>query len=54
MPDGFDTMADNVNDLLPEMVRLAGAVEGEGLIRYLTIVGTLSLYKAQKPSRKAH
>jgi len=49
MLDGFETTADNVNGLLPEMFRSAGFEEVQETIRYMTIVGTLSLYVARKP-----
>ena len=50
MLDGFETTADNVSGLLPELFRMAGFVKVEESARYMTIVGTLSLYKAQKTS----
>jgi len=50
MLDGFATTADNVSGLLPELFRVAGFVKVEESARYMTIVGTLSLYKAQKTS----
>ena len=50
MLDGFETTADNVSGLLPELFRMAGFMEVEESARYMTIVGILSLYKAQKPS----
>jgi len=49
MLDGFETTADNVNGLLPEVFRSAGFEEVQETIRYMTIVGTLSLYRARKP-----
>lgn len=48
MLDGFETTADNVSGLLPELFRMAGFVKVEESARYMTIVGTLSLYKVQK------
>jgi len=48
MLDGFETTADNVNGLLPEMFRSAGFEEVQETAQYATIVGTLSLYKARK------
>jgi ubiquinone/menaquinone biosynthesis C-methylase UbiE len=50
MLDGFETTADNVSGLLPELFRMARFVKVEESARYMTIVGTLSLYKAQKTS----
>jgi len=46
--DGFKTTADNVNGLLPEMMRHAGFVEVHESARYMTLFGTLSLYAARK------
>ena len=48
MLDGFETTADNVSGLLPELFRMAGFMEVEESPRYMTIVGTLSLYSARK------
>lgn len=48
--DGFENTADNVNGLLPEYFRAAGFEEVEETAQYATIVGTLSLYRARKPS----
>lgn len=48
MLDGFETMADNVSGLLPELFRMAGFMEVEESARYMTIVGTLSLYRVRK------
>jgi ubiquinone/menaquinone biosynthesis C-methylase UbiE len=47
--DGFKTTADNVKGLLPELFGNAGFEEIQEPARYMTIVGTLSLYKARKP-----
>jgi len=41
--------ADNIQGLLPEMIRRAGFVEVEEPTRFTTIFGALSLYKARKP-----
>jgi len=49
MLDGFETTADNVSGILPELFRMGGFVKVEESARYLTVVGTLSLYKARKP-----
>lgn len=47
--DGFKTTADNVGGLLPEFFRAVGFEEIEEPARYVTVVGTLSLYRARKP-----
>jgi ubiquinone/menaquinone biosynthesis C-methylase UbiE len=49
MLDGFTTTADNVRGLLPELIRAAGFESVQESVRYITIVGTLSLYEARKP-----
>ena len=49
MLDGFKTTADNVNGLLPELFSSAGFEVAQELAQYMTISGTLSLYKARKP-----
>jgi ubiquinone/menaquinone biosynthesis C-methylase UbiE len=48
MLDGFETTADNISGQLPELFRMAGFMEVEESARYMTIVGTLSLYRARK------
>ena len=48
MLDGFETTADNISGLLPELFRMAGFMEVEESARYMTTVGTLSLYRARK------
>ena len=50
MLDGFETTADSISGLLPELFRMAGFMEVEESARYMTIVGTLSLYRARKPA----
>ena len=50
MLDGFETTADNVSGLLPELFRAAGFEGIQEPTRYMTIVGTLSLYRARKPA----
>lgn len=47
--DGFKTTADNFGGLLPEFFRAVGFQEVEETARYMTVVGTLSLYRARKP-----
>ena len=49
MLDGFETTADNVNGLLPELLSSAGFEEAQESAQYMTISGTLSLYRARKP-----
>ena len=46
--DGHKTMADNVNGLMPELIRDAGFVEVHESARYMTMFGTLSLFMARK------
>jgi len=47
--DGFETTGDNVAGLLPELIRTAGFGSVQESARYMTVVGTLSLYTAWKP-----
>lgn len=49
MLDGFQTTADNVKGLLPEIFSKAGFQEVQQAARYMTLFGSLSLYKAGKP-----
>jgi len=44
---------DNVKGLLPEMLRNAGFVQVEETSNYMTLFGTVALYKAQKPSESS-
>ena len=46
--DGFETTADNVRGLMPELIRSAGFVEVHESARYMTLFGTLSLYGSRK------
>ncbi len=48
--DGFDTTADNVNGLLPELLLKAKYVDVKEPTQYKTIYGSLSLYTASKSS----
>ena len=48
--DGFDITADNVRGLLPGFIREAGFDRVGEPRRYTTVFGTLSLYRAVKPS----
>ena len=45
----LEETSDNIKGLLPEMFRKAGFDQVEESARYMTIFGTLSLYRAQKP-----
>lgn len=47
--DGFNTTADNVSGILPDLFRSAGFEEIQQPTRYSTIFGTLALYRARKP-----
>ena len=53
MLDGFKTTADNLNGLLPELFSSAGFEVAQESAQYMTISGTLSLYKARKPRDSA-
>ena len=48
MLDGFKTTADNVNGLLPELFSSAGFEAAQESVQYMTVSGTLSLYRARK------
>jgi len=50
MLDGFETTADNLGGLLPELFQAAGFEDVQEPTRYMTVVGTLSLYRARKPA----
>ena len=45
----FEETSENIKGLLPQMFRDAGFEETEEKERYMTIIGTLSLYRAKKP-----
>ena len=47
--DGFATTTDNVRGLLPDFLGLAGFEKVETTNCYSTLLGTLSLYQANKP-----
>ena len=49
MLDGFETTADNVKGLLPELLRSAGFEDVQEPARYGTVFGTLCLLRARKP-----
>lgn len=46
--DGFETTADNVSGLMPDLLRSADFVEVHESARYMTLFGTLSLYGSRK------
>lgn len=46
----LEETADLIEGVLPEMLRQAGFIEVEETARQMTIFGTLSLYKGQKPA----
>ena len=48
----FEEASDNVQGLLPGMIHDAGFERVEETARYMTIFGTLSLYRARKPAGK--
>jgi ubiquinone/menaquinone biosynthesis C-methylase UbiE len=48
--DGFATTTENVRGLLPDLLRLAGFENVETTNSYSTLLGTLSLYRARRPS----
>lgn len=50
--DGFETTADNVDGLLLGFVRVSGFERVREIGRYMTVLGTISLYVASKPSRE--
>jgi SAM-dependent methyltransferase len=45
----FEDVMDNIKGLLPEMFAKAGLSQVVETAQYMTIVGTLALYKARKP-----
>jgi ubiquinone/menaquinone biosynthesis C-methylase UbiE len=45
----FEQVADHISGLLPSFFREAGFVQVEETIRFMTICGTLSLYRGWKP-----
>ena len=45
---GFKTTADNVNGLMPQLMRSNGFVEVHESARYMTLFGTLCLYASRK------
>ncbi len=54
MLDGFATTTDNVKGLLPEFFRGTGFQDVNESAQFMTLFGTLSLYRARKPGPKAH
>ncbi|HKZ93041.1 MAG TPA: methyltransferase domain-containing protein [Candidatus Bathyarchaeia archaeon] len=47
----LEESSDNVKGLLPEMLHKAGFVQVEETTKYMTIFGTVALYKALKPTK---
>jgi hypothetical protein len=47
----LEQVADNIDGRLPAMLRAAGFAEVESLATTMTIVGTLTYYRARKPTR---
>jgi len=45
----FEEVADNIQGLLPIMFGKAGLTSVEEMMHFMTVAGTLTLYKAQKP-----
>jgi ubiquinone/menaquinone biosynthesis C-methylase UbiE len=45
----FEEVSDNIKGLLPQMLREVGFDQVEESARYMTVFGTLSLYRARKP-----
>lgn len=48
--DGFETTADNVNGVLPQLIREAGFEPVRQIANYATTFGTLSLHTAARPA----
>ncbi len=48
--DGFETTADNVNGVLPQLIREAGFEPVRQIAIYATTFGTLSLHTAPRPA----
>lgn len=48
--DGFETTADNVNGVLPQLIREAGFEPVRQIANYATKFGTLSLHTAARPA----
>lgn len=46
--DGSQNTSDNVNGLMPELMRNAGFIEVHESARFMTLFGTLALYTARK------
>ena len=45
----FEETSENIRGLLPGMFKRAGFIQVEETTRFMTIIGTLSLYRARKP-----
>jgi len=50
--DGLETTSDNVNGLLPDLFREAGFKDVQDTARYMTLFGTLALYKAKRVNQE--
>mgnify|MGYP001577116939 FL=1 len=48
--DGFETTADSVKGLLPVLMHEAGFEDVRQTDQFATVLGTLCLYRARKPS----
>lgn len=51
--DGFDTTSDNVNGLLPTLIAGSGFDDVTETASYMTMLGTMSLFKALKPGAES-
>jgi len=47
----LEEASENIKGLLPDMFRSAGFTQAEETARFMTIIGTLSLYRAIKPHK---
>lgn len=45
----FEEVADNIHGLLPSLFEQSGFLSIEETAQFMTVAGTLTLYKAQKP-----
>jgi SAM-dependent methyltransferase len=51
--DGFETTEDSVRGLLPALMQDAGFEDVQQTDQFATVLGTLCLYRARKPSERA-
>ncbi len=49
----LEEVSENIKGLLPDMFRGAGFVQVEETARFMTIIGTLSLFRADKPQKNS-